>query len=176
LLLANHGIVVAGETLEDVRANLHRVCSLCEPDNIYRPTPQKSPISQLKINGAIYNPVNENHLHALATDHHLFSLIKRHWALYPDHVVFLGPQPIILESIAQASHSKAIIREPFIFIKGSGVWQRSDVTLAALAQLQCYYDVLIRLEKNCRLANLTEQQIGELLDWDAEKHRQALNK
>ena len=48
--------------------------------------------------------------------------------------------------------------------------------MAALAQLQCYYDVLIRLDEACSLASLTTMQIEELLDWDSEKHRQALNR
>ena len=175
LLLANHGIVIVGETINEIIATLHRVCDLCKPVDIHRPALKRTPLSSLKINDTIYDPVNERHLHALAIDHHLFSLVKRHWALYPDHVVFLGPRPLIFESVEQATCSQTLDYAPFIFIEDSGVWQMPDVTLAALAQLQCYYDVLIRLDKQCRLVNLTEQQIGELLDWDAEKHRQGLN-
>ena len=64
---------------------------------------------------------------------------------------------------------------PIIFIKGFGVWQINDITPAMLAQLQCFYGVIIRLDISKTIATLNVEQIEALLDWDAEKYRQFLN-
>ncbi len=176
LLLANHGVVIAGETIDDVIEDLDLLCALCKPDHVHKPYQLPPPTFPLDIDGTIYMPAFDEHLHALATDKHLVQLATNHWALYPDHVVFLGPTAPIYDSTDQARQSKSRVSAPFIFIKGVGVWQRADVTSAALAQLQCYYDVLTRLEKGCKLVSLSERQINDLLNWDAEKYRQSLNR
>ena len=176
LLLANHGIVIAGETIDEINANLDQLCAACAPDRIYKPKLPPLPNSSLNIDGTNYDPVSARHLHALATDDRLSDHTTRHWALYPDHVVFLGPRAAVFESTDHARQCMDSAKAPFVFIRDSGVWQRRDATLAALAQLQCYYDVLIRLDEACSLASLTTMQIEELLDWDSEKHRQALNR
>ena len=175
ILLANHGVVIAGETIDDIIEDLDLLCALCKPEQVHKPKRLPPPTFPLDIDGAIYRPVCAQHLHALATDKHLVQLATNHWALYPDHVVFLGPTAPIYESTDHARQSKCRVSAPFIFIKGVGVWQKADVSSAALAQLQCY-DVLTRLEHGCKLVNLSERQINDLLHWDAEKHRQSLNR
>lgn len=176
LLLANHGIVIAGETVDEINANLDLLCAACAPENTYEPRLLSVPNSSLNLNGTSYDPVSARQLHSLATDNRLFDLTTRHWALYPDHVVFLGPRAPVFESVAHATQGISSIKAPFVFIRDFGVWQRRDATLAALAQLQCYYDVLIRLDELCSPANLAAKQIEELLDWDAEHHRQSVNR
>ena len=175
LLLANHGVIVAGETIDDIVTHLDLLCAICKPDQLYKPKQLPSPTFCLDIDGTIYTPASAQHLNALATDERLVELTTHHWALYPDHVVFLGPKAPVYESIDQAKQNRSGNSEPFIIIRETGVWQRADVTSAALAQLQCYYDVLTRLERECRPVNLSAQQIKELLAWDAEQYRQSLN-
>ena len=52
---------------------------------------------------------------------------------------------------------------------------RADATPGAWALAECLGDVLTRLPEGAALNYLTLEQNGELLDWDAEKYRQALN-
>lgn len=176
LFLANHGIVISGETTEEIKINLNLVCEACEPNQIYKPAKLKQLKSILKIDNIIYEPVRETHLHALAADQHISWLTEHCWALYPDHIVFLGPEPLFIDHTDIALLSLKGKYVPFIFIKDYGVWQRQDVPSAVMLQLKCYYNVLVRLEKGSSVAKLTTSQVEELLVWDAEQHRLSLNK
>lgn len=91
--------------------------------------------------------------------------LARAGSYYPDHVVFLGP------ALPAADHEGA---PPAILIDGKGIALRWNATASQRAMLRCLSDLLVRLP-----ANWTPQAIGpeaeaELLNWDAEKYRQAL--
>ena len=63
----------------------------------------------------------------------------------------------------------------FIFIKDVGVYESVDSTAAQRVQLRCYYDVIIRQSPSEKISSLSEADILSLLNWDAEKHRQAIS-
>jgi len=42
--------------------------------------------------------------------------------------------------------------------------------------LTCYYDVIIRLDEHTQLIELSNEQIQELLHWEAEKYRLSVAK
>ncbi len=44
-------------------------------------------------------------------------------------------------------------------------------TPAQKSQLRCYFDVVSRLGGDEKLSTLSDLQVSELLDWDAEKFR-----
>jgi rhamnose utilization protein RhaD (predicted bifunctional aldolase and dehydrogenase) len=50
-----------------------------------------------------------------------------------------------------------------------------DASIGAKTMLRCLADVITRLPGTAELTYLTQEQNYELLDWDAEKYRQALN-
>ncbi len=84
---------------------------------------------------------------------------------YPDHVVFLGP------GLPRADHAgmpAAIVRD------GQGVALRSGATASQRAMLRCLSDLLSRLPADWEPTAIGPQAEAELLDWDAEKYRQAL--
>jgi len=84
---------------------------------------------------------------------------------YPDHVVFLGP------CLPVKDHSA---RPPAILRKGEGVLLRTDASASQRAMLRCLSDVLARVPHSWELEPIGAQAEAELLDWDAEKYRQAL--
>ena len=55
-----------------------------------------------------------------------------------------------------------------------GVYENLHATAAQKCQLRCYYDVITRQGASDKLATLSDRQVSELLDWDAEKFRQIL--
>ena len=59
----------------------------------------------------------------------------------------------------------------FIFIKNEGVYVIPDFSKAKSEQLICYYEILRRQPALSQLKSLSEAEILELLDWDAEKYR-----
>ena len=95
--------------------------------------------------------------------------------LYPDHAVFLGGKAEIWGVTIDVTDLDASDGDKpvFIFDFGKGVYESPNVTKAHKAQLRCYYDVVIRQRLAEELATLSPNSIAELLDWDAEKYRQA---
>lgn len=84
---------------------------------------------------------------------------------YPDHVVFLGP------ALPRHDHDG---KPPALLIEGVGVALRDGATSSQRAMLRCLSDLLARLPEDWPPLPIGEEAEAELLDWDAEKYRQAL--
>ncbi|MEL7106538.1 MAG: class II aldolase/adducin family protein [Pseudomonadota bacterium] len=84
---------------------------------------------------------------------------------YPDHVVFLGP------ALPARDHDGA---PPAIVLEGAGVALRHGATPSQQAMLKCLSDVLSRVPADWSLDPIGPDAEAELLNWDAEKYRQAL--
>ena len=85
---------------------------------------------------------------------------------YPDHVVFLGPGG--LSADAEVGAWPAILRE------GVGIALRTDASSSQRAMLRCLSDVLGRLPEDWSASPIGPEAEAELLNWDAERYRQAL--
>lgn len=84
---------------------------------------------------------------------------------YPDHVVFLGP------ALPRTDHDGT---PPAVLIDGMGIALRDGATTSQRAMLRCLSDVLSRLPADWTTKPIGTQAEAELLNWDAEKYRQAL--
>ncbi len=85
---------------------------------------------------------------------------------YPDHVVFLGPGG--LPASGQEGAWPANLSE------GVGIALRTDASSSQRAMLRCLSDVLGRLPEEWSASPIGPEAEAELLNWDAEKYRQAL--
>lgn len=173
IFLKNHGIVIGGDNAIDI----HRVLSSITESLAIKPM-CKEAISSIAPNlpenfSGQYELVADQGVQQLALDPILYKHLNSEWALYPDHVVFLGPKAHVYDS--WPALTKEFLRSKFfpelVFIRGEGVFARPSFTKAKLAQLRCYFDVLTRLEPDSSLAVLSNNQIAELLNWDAEQYR-----
>jgi rhamnose utilization protein RhaD (predicted bifunctional aldolase and dehydrogenase) len=163
LILGNHGLVVAAETVVDAEALLdHVVKALTKP---VRPAvPPNLAALHLICDGTDYVPAESNQTHALATD--TLALERgRNAVFYPDHVVFLGV------GVATEIESGA----PLVAIPGKGVLIRKDAKPAVEPMGRCLVDVMRRVEADDPLTALDAEAIDRLVNWDAEKYRQGLN-
>ena len=174
--LMNHGIVVGGDDVEDVDARLRGVLESCA-------TPPLSPAGTAHAAawhappGTGYVRCADRAIELLAIDPGWLSRVRSDWALYPDHVVFLGPAAVVrAEEELPSSVGAGEDAPPFVFVAGKGVLQRSEVTAAQVAQLRCYYEVIRRQADGVLLATLGDAEIEELMNWDSEKYRQALSR
>ena len=107
-VLANHGLVVAGETVAEVADRIERVCeALSAPA---RPAPQAD-IEKLAsiVEGTDYRLPHDPAAHAVALDPKSLAIAGR-GSLYPDHVVFLGPGLVRLRR--RRPSSRAARRSP----------------------------------------------------------------
>ena len=91
--------------------------------------------------------------------------LARAGSYYPDHVVFLGP------ALPGADHAG---KPPAILVAGTGIALRTTATPSQRAMLRCLSDLLLRLPEGWTPEPIGPQAEAELLDWDAEKYRQAL--
>jgi rhamnose utilization protein RhaD (predicted bifunctional aldolase and dehydrogenase) len=166
IFLKNHGVVIGGETPEQILELLGLVvaplrCEIlamsdCNSSSGAAPYPQ-------------YTALADSRLHRLATQSDLFKRLRQDWALYPDHVVFLGPAACVYDSW-EAFGTPEHLPE-LIFVRGSGVYSKLPLNKAKAAQLGCYYDVLVRQPSDQQLTSLSQDDIQSLLNWDAEQYR-----
>ncbi|WP_341878448.1 class II aldolase/adducin family protein (plasmid) [Aminobacter sp. P9b] len=174
LILANHGLVVAAETvakaealLDDVKARLRIV-----------PRAASGPrLDQLvqRAAGTGYRLPQPEAAHAAATDPQSTGLAAK-GSLYPDHVIFLGTGSVIARDGEDASAVVARLgTSPVsILFPGEGILMRDDATLGADAMARCLADVLARVQEAAPVRVLTLEEHLQLTDWDAEKYRQDL--
>lgn len=154
-VLENHGLIVCGESvavtadlMEEVEARLAltiRQNARKMPDG---PAPEG------------FDWAAESWI---ATDAHACALAAA-GSYYPDHVVFLGP------GLPPDDDGTA----PAILRAGQGVALRKGATESQRAMLRCLSDLLARMPADWTPTPIGAVAEAELLDWDAEKYRQAL--
>lgn len=176
IFLKNHGIVIGGENVIDVHKKL---CNITEPlitESLLRKSDYTVISKPPKSSRYDYTAVDDPCVQQLALQPMLFSRLQHDWALYPDHVVFLGPKAYAYESwfIFEGEVLRSGLSPELIFLAGEGVFVQKSFTKAKQAQLRCYYDVIVRQRVDSSLTALTNDQIAELLNWDAEQYRMSL--
>lgn len=174
VFLGSHGVVIGGADVKEVFATLRTLLSkmhttITQSVSEYGPTTR-----QLEFFAQGYVPVEDKEIGLFAKNGKLMSRVRHQWALYPDHVVFLGAKPEVLKANFTSFELNEVTsrKPPFIFSENDGVYQSLDVTAAQKSQFRCYYDVIVRQGKSEELSVLSDQQVFELLNWDAEKYRQ----
>jgi len=162
LVLGNHGLAVAADTVEEAEALLGKVVAA-----VRRPVRAASKVDRAALEklsaGTAYKPAAMDETHALATDP---LALKRgqHAVFYPDHVVFLG--------VGVATSLEA--NPPLVAIPGVGVLIRDDAKPAIEPMGRCLADVMRRVEEHDPLVALMDEDVDRLVNWDAEKYRQTL--
>jgi len=160
VVLSNHGIIVAADTVREAADKLDRVAAALRVDPVpFAPTDLDPPpgwregpqsLSQLALDPARM---------AMATG----------GSLYPDHVIFCGMGVMASDNVPDVDYP------PFVLMPGRGAVVRADASPGAQALAQCLGDVLVRVPEGVALHYLTLEQNGELLNWEAEQYRQPPN-
>ena len=174
ILLQNHGIIVADDELSSLCEKLKRFLDIVDiPVQI---TEGSVPHRKIKLHESIqsiFDWVSEPEISKLATNPHYLRVVRENWVMYPDHAVFLGYKACIKEHNELSSENiKTLTNHDFVFVSDYGVLQKKNASVAAFAQLLCYADVVMRLEPNAKIKNLSHIEVDALLQWDAEKYRQ----
>ena len=162
LLLQNHGLAVASDTMADAELLLREVVTRLQRPAAPTATPDIDKLQSLAADSDYAIPADAN-AHGLALLHWAFKPATSS-VFYPDHAVFLGVE------MATRLPSDA----PAVAIEGVGVLVHRKAKPAVEPMLGCLSDVFRRLTPSDALKPLTRQEIAELLNWDAEKYRQSL--
>jgi rhamnose utilization protein RhaD (predicted bifunctional aldolase and dehydrogenase) len=178
VFMGNHGIVMAGDSLSqvgDILDDVARSLAIHPSSSETRWVPDHIQVDPQRVLWPVSDPV----IQSLDLSASGLARMSDAWALYPDHVVFLGDRPI-----CHASVDEAVTRcrsEPSLgsgqphFIQDVGVFALGDLSPGCMAQLRCYADVMIRQTPDQALQALTMDDVAALLNWDAERYRQQLN-
>jgi rhamnose utilization protein RhaD (predicted bifunctional aldolase and dehydrogenase) len=173
VFMGNHGVVIGGSDVDDVVTTLHTLIFKLKTKTSLS-APENSPATrQSDFFSRSYVPCADKEVSLLALKEELINRLRHEWALYPDHVVFLGAEAVVLERNFRMLELDEIARckPPFIIAVGDGVYESLAATPAQKSQLRCYFDVLSRQDGKEMLSTLNELQVAQLLDWDAEKFR-----
>ena len=168
VVLSNHGIIIVGNTIDEVRELIDEVEQRLDLPVLAEGKPGTSPTAPPG-----WESVPE--VSALATDPTVFQRATA-GTYYPDHVVFLGPALPALSSERMAQLDPAEFPVPAVLVEGEGVYLKTDATPSQRAMLDCIHNVLARIPADWTLLPIGEEAEAELLDWDAEKYRQELAK
>ncbi|MEO9826300.1 MAG: class II aldolase/adducin family protein [Paracoccaceae bacterium] len=178
IVLGNHGLIVAGETVDAVQSlqlTVHEALAL-EP--LHLDGIDESALST-HIDGA-YELPDDRMLHQLALSDARVAHVSQ-GSLYPDHVIFCGIAVTRLAPGKTTSDAEDAARQAgapapvCLLVPGAGLLLRTDANSGAKTMLRCLSDVIMRLPETAKLNYLTTAENFELLDWDAEKYRQVLN-
>lgn len=155
-VLENHGMIVCGADVAETAALMEEVeARLAMPARaVAQALPGSPPPDGFTWAGESW----------IARDPHAVALAQA-GSYYPDHVVFLGT------ALPLGDHDG---RPPAIVVDGVGIALRDGVTASQRAMLRCLSDVLARLPDSWEPVPIGPAAEAELLDWDAEKYRQAL--
>lgn len=171
LVLGNHGLVVAGETVAEAEALLGEVVERLRRPARRAPAPDLARL-QAAAAGAPYRPARHAEAHAVATDP-VSRAVAAGGSLYPDHVIFLGPGAYVLPEGARADRLSG--SPTLLLVPNAGVLLREGASAGADEMARCLADVTARIGRDDRPVYLSDSQEDELVNWDAEKYRQALN-
>ena len=163
LVLGNHGLVVAADTVAAADELLRKVVAAVRRPLRASIAPDQSALHKASA-GTRYRLAESDETHALATD----ALALKRGApavFYPDHVVFLGVG--VATSFAGTP--------PLVAVPGAGVLIHEDAKPAIEPMGRCLADVMRRVTEDDTLTALTADDIDRLVNWDAEKYRQTLD-
>jgi len=178
VFLHNHGLVIGGDNIDDIDNHLTNLTTklgtLSHRDNYGPASVLPVGIKELEQ----YEAITDNRIQQLALEPVLFEQTNKNWALYPDHIVFLGAHPNTFNSVDTFIHKCEVNGHwpELIFIKDVGVFAKTTFSQAKYEQLFCYYNVLVRQDDFSCLKTLSKHQIDELINWDAEKYRMKVAK
>jgi rhamnose utilization protein RhaD (predicted bifunctional aldolase and dehydrogenase) len=177
LVLGNHGLVVAGASVREAEARLADVCGRLRRTVRDEPGPDSAALAAAcDVDG--YAAAEDPAVHAVGTNPQRLALARR-GSWYPDHVIFLGAGTVIAEpgepvsrALARSNRNTA----PLVVVAGAGALLSRNATAGAIALARCLADVTGRLSASEPLHTLTADDEHALLNWDAEKYRQSLDR
>ena len=177
LILENHGLIVAGDMVSEVKLLLEKVS-----ENLARTTRPiyEYDLSGLKemSDGTQYKLASNKQVHQLAMTNASIQIVSS-GTLYPDHVVFLGPSVLVAknkkEIFAISKRQQDLKIKQIILVPNMGVLVHQDISKTAEAMILALYNVVSRIPDNAAVNYLSREQENELLNWDAEKYRQSLD-
>ena len=176
IILQNHGLIIADDNIEEAYRSLIEVHQALEnfENNFENLNFNENNINKI----GRYSLVKDSKFNIFrSSDKSLHQLFSK--SFYPDHVIFLGPgiqtfySPDEVEIFLSKLEEEGVSLPPYFIVFNKGLYEINNVSNAAKEMIFCFKEVLLQLNTNNNLRFLTRTEENELLNWDAEKYRQA---
>ena len=180
LILYNHGIIVTGETVEDVADRIERVTAALTIPARQVPDADIGALQRLSQDSS-YSPAADPASHQLALVPENIRLATG-GSMYPDHVIFLGTTIGLLKagqslpSYLERFADKGQTAPKMIIVSGRGMLLSNELTPGGQVMARCLAEVVARIPEGDDVVYLTEADEYELTNWVAEQYRQALDR
>ena len=180
LILYNHGIIVAGETVDEVRERIARVTAALSVDE-RAATPGNAATLETLAEGSDFHAAADAGSHKTALSPASIAAATR-GSLYPDHVIFLGTEIGVLAdgetatAYAGERRSRGLPVPKMLLVPRCGVLLANELTDGGRVMARCLAEVVCRIPDGASLAYLDPGQEYELTHWEAEQYRQALDR
>lgn len=178
IILANHGLVVGGNSSQEALSLLNLVETRMNR-SLRKTSSQLRKRFMMAISKSIYRESKYEIVNSIALDEVALKIAET-GVLYPDHVVFLGAGPMKVLSIEEFEDSSSklalTLSNSVVIVRDFGVAVHPRLSANAESMLYCLSSVLLRIQKNENLRYLTQEEVIELIDWDAEKYRKKIQK
>jgi rhamnose utilization protein RhaD (predicted bifunctional aldolase and dehydrogenase) len=175
LVLGNHGLVIGAATVAEAAHRTAQICKAFATEAADAKKPDLARLSQA-ISAMDYRLPHYIEAHATALDPKRLSVARR-GTLYPDHVVFLGSGIVESEMIGGRPQTPTDLDRPapMLVLPGLGVVLHRSTPRGVDEMARCLADVTGRISENAELRVLSAAEERELVNWEAEKYRRALN-
>ncbi len=176
LILANHGLVVAGESCEDAEALLTEVEDRLKVLPRTGSEPYWSGLDRVAAGEPGWRVPDDAGVHALATDTTSCAIL-RGGTLYPCQAVFLGPSVAVVSSDESISDSEERYKArygmfpKFLLVDGCGVLVRRDMTVAQTRALEGLSQVVQRIDAKAPIRYLTAADLADLSTADVQQYQ-----
>lgn len=175
LLLQNHGVVVAAESMREAYDLL---CAMERTLDF----PVRMQFEQSSMNaddGPVAPGFERDGAHAaIARDVELCAALAAA-PLTPDQVVFLGGAPCVvrpdetLEAAARRAFAESGVAPALFYLPGKGAFRRANLTAGEAAQCEALVEIARRLPRDCAVVGLETDAARALGAWEAEQFRRA---
>jgi len=176
LCLENHGVILFSDDIKEIESHIALLQKLCNKEVLKINGLSNQNVPQA-IQNTKYKHLDDLQINSLVFSNQICRQLNHLWPICPDHLVFLGPRPYLYDQIDDFLESEdTIYQPPLIFVKNTGIYIHKDFfTKIHFIQLQCFVDIILRLDRYQGISVIPNNEIQKLLNWDAEKYRQQMN-
>ena len=172
-VLANHGLIVAADTVAEAEALLYEVERRLAivPDHLPSDEAALAPYCR---DGQWKLPKHAVAHQAALTDDRVRRAAQG--SMYPDQTVFIGPACATISSGLTRYSEQWRMDAKALLVPGAGLLIAADASAGAEEMVACLGLVLQRLQHSSDVVFLDHEEVYGLMNWDAEKYRQGLTR
>ena len=178
VVLGNHGLVVAADSVAEAESLLDRVRSAVAQKPLSSHEADTSGLQELCAE-TTYAPSTCRHTHAIAMNRYAVAVAEG-GSLYPDHVIFLGEGTTVmheessLTALTEKTQQQRGKLPVSIVVPNLGVVMHRNANASQHALARCLSDVCLRVPADATINYLNAQENHQLLNWEAEVYRQSI--